>query len=271
MTEQSTLSFQQQCLVQQGYQQFTKQQLREMEWGLRFTPFVCALMTLYGLATRQPWVLLTVAGLGVWAFLAPAAHPMDLLYNHGVRRLLGAVRLPPNPLQRRLACLSAAILNTLSALLFLGGLPGAALAVGGMLLVLQAIVIVTHFCALSWMYEAVARMLGHWYRPIAPELAQQLLQAGAKVIDVRTPQEYAAGCLACAENHPLEGLSDNLEKLPSGVLLLHCKSGMRSNMATRLLKRNGFQNVHNLGSLDRARRIVEAAESPAAGQVAPCS
>jgi phage shock protein E len=64
--------------------------------------------------------------------------------------------------------------------------------------------------------------------------------------------------LECASNHPLESLSDNLGKLPSGVLLLHCKSGMRSNMATQLLKKNGFRTVHNLGSFERAKSIVEA-------------
>jgi hypothetical protein len=29
-------------------------------------------------------------------------------------------------------------------------------------------------------------------------------------------------------------------------------------MATQLLRRNGFKNVHNLGSFDRAKDIVEA-------------
>jgi rhodanese-related sulfurtransferase len=256
MADEGQLTFQQQCLVQQGYRQFTARQLREMEWGLRFTPFVCALLALYGLATRQPWVLFTVSGLGVWAFLFPAAHPMDLFYNKVLRPLLGAAPIPPNPLQRRLACLSAAIMNALAGTLFLLGLPRAALVAGSLLLILQAIVIVTHFCALSWMYEGVARMLGNWNRPVEPDVAQRLLRAGAAVIDVRTPQEYAERHLTCALNHPLESLTDNLDKLPAGVLLLHCKSGMRSNMAIQLLKKHGFRNVHNLGSFERAERVV---------------
>ncbi len=258
MSDTRKLSFQHRSLVQQGYQQFTPQQLTEIEWGLRFTPFVCALIALYGLITRQPWVLFVVAALGIWAFLLPAAHPMDLLYNHVVRRLFGAAPLPPNPLQRRLACLSAAIMNIAAGTLFLLGWPFAALAVGGCLLVMQAIVIATHFCALSWMYEGVARMLGKWNLPVDTEVAQRLLKDGAIVIDVRTPQEYAAQHLDGAVNHPLETLPNELGKLPRGTLLLHCKSGMRSNMATQLLKKNGFKNVHNLGSFDRAKSIVEA-------------
>ncbi|MHB0958638.1 MAG: DUF4395 family protein [Pirellulaceae bacterium] len=258
MAHECKLSFQHRSLVQQGYQQFTKQQLTEMEWGLRFTPFVCALIALYGLVTQQPWVLFGVAVLGVWAFLLPARHPMDLLYNHVVRRFFGAAPLPPNPLQRRLACLSAAVMNVAAGTLLLLGWPMAAYAVGGCLLVLQAIVIATHFCALSWIYEGVARMLGKWNLPVEPQLAQRLLKEGAFVIDVRTPQEFAERHLDIAVNHPLENLPNELNRLPRGALLLHCKSGMRSNMATRLLKKNGFTNVHNLGSFDRAQSIVNA-------------
>lgn len=257
--ERAEWSFQHRSLVQQGYTKFTKQQLSEIEWGLRFTPFVCALLTIYGLATQQPAVLFIVAGLGMWAFFFPAAHPMDMIYNYLVRPLIGAAKLPPNPLQRRLACLSAGFMNILAATLFLVGQPTAALAVGGCLIVLQAIVIASHFCVLSWMYEAVARMLGSWNRPLAEEEARQYLQQGATVIDVRTPQEFAQRHLPGALNMPLENLASSLHQLPDGPILLHCKSGMRSNMATGLLRKKGFDQAYNLGGFDRARSIVGAA------------
>jgi rhodanese-related sulfurtransferase len=129
--------------------------------------------------------------------------------------------------------------------------------VGGCLLILQAIVIATHFCLLSWIYEGVAKMLGTWHRPVEPHLAQRLLREGATVIDVRTPQEFAEQHLDCALNLPLESLPSDLGRLPAGTLLLHCKSGMRSNMATRLLKKHGVERVYNLGSFHRAKQIVE--------------
>ena len=257
MAQESKLSFQQRSLVQQGYTQYSRQQLTEMEWGLRFTPFVCALIALYGLVTQQAWILFSVAGLGIWAFFFPASHPMDMIYNYLVRPIFGAVKLPPNPVQRRLACLSAGLMNILAGSLLLLDMPLAAYVVGGCLLVLQAIVITTHFCALSWMYEGVARMLGSWNRPIEPQQARQLLQAGATVIDVRTPQEYAEKHLPCAVNMPLESLPGNLSQVPAGTLLLHCKSGMRSNMALQMLRKNGFEQVHNLGGFDRAKSIMD--------------
>ncbi len=178
MSDSSTMSFQQRSLVQQGYTDYSPQELTEMEWGLRFTPFVCALIALYGLVTQQPGVLFSVAALGMWAFFFPATHPMDMLYNYVVRPAFAAAKIPPNPMQRRLACLSAAMMNILAGSLFLLKLPTAAYLVGGCLLVLQAIVIATHFCALSWMYEGVTRMLGTWNRPLEPQVAQQLLTAG---------------------------------------------------------------------------------------------
>jgi len=256
---QEDLSFQHRSLVQQGYENFTPQQLSEIEWGLRFTPFVCALIAVYGLATQQPWVLFTVAALGIWAFLFPAVHPMDMIYNSLVRPLLGAAKLPPNPLQRRLACLSAGFMNLLAGTLFLLNQPTAALLVGGCLIILQAIVIASHFCVLSWFYEGVARMVGSWHRPLELQQAQQLLRQGATVIDVRTPHEYAQQHLPGALNMPLEGLENSLDQLPAGTLLLHCKSGMRSNMATALLRKKGIDRVYNLGGFDRAKSVVEAA------------
>jgi rhodanese-related sulfurtransferase len=181
---------------------------------------------------------------------------MDLLYNHGVRHLFGATALPPNPLQRRLACLSAGFMNAASGTFFLVGSPTFAYCMGGTLLFFQVIVIFTHFCALSWFYELGTKMLGSWSGPLSEEQARKLLAEGAAVIDVRSPGEFAEKHLSMALNFPVETLAENLDKLPEGVLLLHCKSGMRSNMALNLLKKNGRQEVHNLGSYERAGSIL---------------
>lgn len=102
-------------------------------------------------------------------------------------------------------------------------------------------------------------MFGSWNRPIDPHTARQLLIAGATVVDVRSPEEFSAKHLGCAVNLPLESLPQRLGQLPQGTILLHCKSGMRSNMAARLLKRQGIEDVHNLGSYERAESIVDRA------------
>jgi phage shock protein E len=258
MNEACELSFQQRSLFQQGYQRFSPAELRQLEWGLRFTPTVCSLITLTGLVLQQAYVLLAVAVLGMWAFFFPAAHPMDLLYNHVVRRAFGAVALPENPLQRRLACLSAGVMNLAAGLLVMGGMGTAAWVVGGMLLCLQAIVITTHFCALSWIYEGVMRALGRWKLPLPADQVKRLLAKGARLVDVRSPNEFAAGSIRGAVNLPLEELDGHLAELARGPALLFCRSGMRSQIATEKARAQGCTEVYNLGPMRRAQEIVDA-------------
>lgn len=259
MAKDTSMSFQQRSLFQQGYQRFSPQELTQLEWGLRFTPAVCSLIAAYGLYAQQPYILFAVAALGVWAFFFPAAHPMDLLYNHLVRPLFGAVKLPENPLQRRLACLSAGIMNTAAGILFLLNLPIAAIVVGITLLALQAIVIFTHFCTLSWMYEGVMRLLGKWQKPVDEQQAKDLLKQGAKLVDVRSQNEYAKQSLAGAVNLPLEDLDQLEPAFQDGTCLLFCNSGTRSHIASEKLRSKGIDRVYNLGDFSRAKKIAAAA------------
>ncbi|MGD9385228.1 MAG: DUF4395 family protein [Thioalkalispiraceae bacterium] len=258
MAKECTMSFQQRSLFQQGFQKYSPAELKQLEWGLRFTPAACSLIAAYGLYTQQPAILFAVAVLGFWAFFFPSAHPMDLIYNHLVRHLFGAVKLPANPFQRRLACLSAGLMNIAAGILFLLGMPIAALVVGVSLLILQAIVIFTHFCTLSWMYEGVMRMLGKWQKPLDEEEAKNLINSGAKIVDVRSQNEYAKESLEGAVNFPLEDLDQLRDEFKQSPCLLFCNSGTRSHIASEKLKTYGIQNVYNLGDFNRARQIVQA-------------
>ena len=71
----------------------------------------------------------------------------------------------------------------------------------------------------------------------------------AVVIDVCSPDEYAAGHIAGAKNVPLGELQD---KLPSVVknkgtpLILVCASGIRSSRAVAVAKKLGFEKAHSL-------------------------
>ncbi len=259
MSNENCMSFQQRSLFQQGYQRFTPAELRQLEWGLRFTPAVCSLIAAYGLYTQQPLVLFAVAALGIWAFFFPAAHPMDLLYNHVVRHAFKAVKLPENPLQRRLACLSAGLLNIAAGVLFLLNMPVAAIIVGVSLLVLQAIVIFTHFCTLSWMYEGVMRLLGKWQKPVDEMQAIQLINQGAKLVDVRSQNEFARDMVKGAVNLPLEDLDQLVDQFKQGQCLLFCNSGTRSHIACERLRNHGIEQVYNIGNVERAKKLTGTA------------
>lgn len=77
------------------------------------------------------------------------------------------------------------------------------------------------------------------------------LVSGAKLYDVRTPEEFAAGHFVGAENVPLQDIEAG--KLPavdkSTKISLYCRSGNRSSQAAMLLKDAGFTNIIDLGGL----------------------
>jgi phage shock protein E len=88
---------------------------------------------------------------------------------------------------------------------------------------------------------------------------QELMKRGAMVIDVRTPAEFNTGHLSQAFNMPmdeLEGMLPNQVKDKSRVILVHCKTGLRSKKAKSLLTRRGYTNVFDLGSYERAFKVV---------------
>jgi len=244
------LGLKERSLSQQGYD-FSPDRLRKLDWGLRFTPTLCMLAALYGLLTQQAWVHFTLAALGILPFWFPAAHPLDVFYNLAIRPLWNGVRLPPNPLPRRIACLMGGSMNAIIGLAFVLGANLVAYLFGGILIVLQLVVISTHFCVASWMYEGLLKLQGKWTRPIPPSKARELVDQGACLIDVRTREEFARGHLEGAENIPLDEIGAHVSTIAKSRAVLYCQSGARSQNACQLLKRRGLDQVYNLGAMSR--------------------
>jgi rhodanese-related sulfurtransferase len=78
--------------------------------------------------------------------------------------------------------------------------------------------------------------------------AKRALEAGAAVlVDVRDPGEWRAGHVAGATHIPLAQLPARLDALPRDrALLLFCRSGLRSGVATALLQHHGFARAANV-------------------------
>jgi rhodanese-related sulfurtransferase len=75
-----------------------------------------------------------------------------------------------------------------------------------------------------------------------------LLESGAALLDVREPDEWAAGHAAEAVHVPLRQLS--LDVLPEGEpLLVVCHVGGRSAMATQALRNAGIPAVNVSGGM----------------------
>ena len=77
------------------------------------------------------------------------------------------------------------------------------------------------------------------------------------VVDVRNLNEYEASHLRGALNLPLDELRFRLEEVPRDrPLVVHCRSGYRSHLASRILQQNGFERVRNLtGGFIAARAL----------------
>lgn len=83
--------------------------------------------------------------------------------------------------------------------------------------------------------------------------ARQLVQAGARLVDVRTRAEFAESHIAGAVNVPLQELEARMAELApkDGAVVVYCRSGHRSGNAARMLKKAGFSAVHDLGPMSR--------------------
>jgi len=78
---------------------------------------------------------------------------------------------------------------------------------------------------------------------------KKALDAGATIVDVRTPHEFDQGKIPGSINIPVDRLSSQLNKLKSldKPIVLCCASGMRAGVAKSLLKKAGLKNVYNGG------------------------
>ena len=81
--------------------------------------------------------------------------------------------------------------------------------------------------------------------------AKEAIKVGAKLVDVRTPEEYDAGHLANAINIPVDVLANRLHDIgpKDAAVVVYCRSGSRSARAKQILLDAGFARVLDLGSM----------------------
>jgi rhodanese-related sulfurtransferase len=92
--------------------------------------------------------------------------------------------------------------------------------------------------------------LGRGREVQGPE-ARQLVAAGARLLDVRSPEEFNGGHLPGAINIPVQQLEGRTGEVgpPDHDVVVYCRSGHRSTRAAELLRERGFTKVHNLGPM----------------------
>lgn len=78
--------------------------------------------------------------------------------------------------------------------------------------------------------------------------ARARVAAGAALVDVRTPEEFAMGHVAGAKNIPVQELAARYREIPKGQVVLYCRSGARSASAAQLLTAKGY-DVLDIGPM----------------------
>lgn len=78
-----------------------------------------------------------------------------------------------------------------------------------------------------------------------------MIKAGAKIVDVRTPEEFNEEAYPNAVNIPVDEMHARLSEFgdKNAPLIVYCASGARSAYAARLLKNAGYADVVNAGGL----------------------
>lgn len=93
------------------------------------------------------------------------------------------------------------------------------------------------------------------YRKITTKEAERLIEQEPDhvLVDVRSPQEYAEGHAQGAISLPVDTIAQEApDKLPDKeqLILLCCRSGMRSGRAAQELSKLGYQNLCAFGGVD---------------------
>jgi rhodanese-related sulfurtransferase len=95
---------------------------------------------------------------------------------------------------------------------------------------------------------------------LKPDELKSLIDRGAvTLLDVRHDEELAIAHIDGAVHIPLNQLQTRLDELDrQRPIVAFCHHGMRSEMAGRLLERNGFADVAHLsGGIDAWSQIID--------------
>ena len=94
---------------------------------------------------------------------------------------------------------------------------------------------------------------------MAPDEARALVDSGASLVDVRNPDEYAAGHVEGAQSIPWESGDFDAAVEPldrDAAYVLYCASGRRAGEAIARMTELGFTDVHTAGGLEDVADVV---------------
>lgn len=86
----------------------------------------------------------------------------------------------------------------------------------------------------------------------------EVIEKGAFLVDVRTPEEFAMGSVPGSVNIPLDEVPTRVKEFKGkGEIVVFCRTGNRSGQAKRFLEAQGIQNIINGGSWQNVHQYVK--------------
>jgi Domain of unknown function (DUF4395) len=129
----------------QGFCGLSDATYAQINYPLRLSPGIMMVWVAVGTvlaSARIMWALVPFTALG--AILT--GHPFDVLYNYGLRYLMGRPKLPRYGLRRRFAFAVATIMVMLAAWAFQAGVPLLGYIVGGAIVASTCLQVITGIC-----------------------------------------------------------------------------------------------------------------------------
>lgn len=136
-------------LQAQGFCGLNDKTCAELNYPLRLSPAICMVWAAVGTALASPSILWALAPFAALGAILPG-HPFDVLYNYGLRHLLGKPAIPRYGFRRRFACALATIMVATAAWGFQAGMPMLGSIVGWSLVAAAFVNVSTGFCVPSF-------------------------------------------------------------------------------------------------------------------------
>lgn len=133
-----------------------RETLRDLKHWWRFTPTLNWIITLTGIVMAWPQILFAQAALMAVAVITPS-HPLDWLYNFGIRFVTGTTALPKSGQRRKIVFAVASVLIAMLGGWFYMGLNMVGYIQGGIMTVLGGLLVLFNLCVLS---EILAKIFG---------------------------------------------------------------------------------------------------------------
>ncbi len=138
----------------QGFERVDDAALAPVAPWLRLAFGLCAVIAGVGTAMASPLILLLLVPIAALAALFPV-HPLDLIYNYGIRFMTGTSPLPRRGAPSRFACGLGAVWLIATAWVFHTGHPILGYVLGGLLTGVAALVSTTDVCIPSLVYRSI--------------------------------------------------------------------------------------------------------------------